>query len=131
MGDQVDRNPIHVYVVDDEKLIANTLALILGQNGYRAIGFTNPLEALESATAQPPAILISDVVMPGMNGIELAIEFTSRFPNCKVVLLSGHNSTEDLLDKAKEQGHDFTVLAKPIHPGELLTAIDMLALEAN
>jgi len=112
-----------VYVVDNEKLIADTLALIFVQHGYRAIGFTNPLEALESAIAQPPAILISDVVMPEMNGIDLAIEFQARFPRCKVLLLSGQTVTADLLESARERGHDFTILAKPIHPKELLAEI--------
>jgi CheY-like chemotaxis protein len=104
MGDEVDSSPIHVYVVDDEKVITSTLTAILAQNGYSSIGFTNPLEALESATAQPPAILIADVIMPEMNGIELAIEFNSRFPNCKVLLLSRQTYTTDLLEIARQRG---------------------------
>lgn len=123
MSDQVDNNPVHVYVVDDEKIITHTLTAILGQKGYSAVGFTNPLEALESAIAQPPAILISDVIMPEMDGIELAIEFQARFPGCRITLLSGQIATEDLLESARERGHDFTVLAKPIHPQELLAEI--------
>jgi len=126
MGSELDVDMADVYVVDNEKLIANTLALILAQNGYRAIGFTNPLEALKSAIAQPPAILISDVIMPDMNGIELAIEFQARFPKCKVLLLSGQAVTTDLLDNARQRGYDFTVLAKPVHPTDLLAAIDKL-----
>jgi len=131
MGDQVDRNPIYVYVVDDQKIITSTLTAILAQNGHSPIGFTNPLEALESATVQPPAILIADVIMPEMNGIELAIEFNSRFPNCKVLLLSGQTHTTDLLEIAKERGHDFAVFAKPIHPRELLAAIGRLITESQ
>jgi len=126
MGDEVDRNPVHVYVVDDEMMITHTLTAILGQNGYSAVGFTNPLDALELATTRPPAILLADVIMPGTDGIELAIEFTSRFPDCKVLLLSGQAVTTDLLEIARERGHDFPVVAKPIHPVELLAAIDTL-----
>jgi len=117
---------VDVYVVDNEKLIASTLTLILVQNGYRAIGFTNPLEALKSAITRPPAILISDVIMPDMNGIELAIEFQARFPNCKILLLSGQTSTGNLLGIARGSGHDFAILAKPLHPKELLATIDKL-----
>ena len=130
MGDQVDLNPVHVYVVDDEKIITSTLTAILTQNGYPSIGFTNPLEALESATAQPPAILITDVIMPGMNGIELAIEFKARFPHCRILLLSGQTYTADLLEIAKERGQDFTIIAKPIHPSELLAAISRLTVQS-
>jgi len=126
MGDEVDCNPVHVYVVDDEKIITSTLTRILAQSGYSSIGFTNPHEALESATALPPAILLADVVMPDVDGIELAIEFTSRFPNCKVLLLSGQTYTADLLEIAKQRGYDFPVVAKPIHPRDLLAAIDNL-----
>lgn len=126
MGDEVDRDPIHVYVVDDEKIITSTLTAILARKGYSSFGFTNPREALESATAQPPALLITDVIMPTMNGIELAIEFKTRFPDCKVLLLSGRTYTADLLEIAKERGHNFTILAKPVHPIDLLAAISTL-----
>jgi CheY-like chemotaxis protein len=123
MGDEVDRNPIHVYIVDDEKIITSTLTRILAQNGYISIGFTHPLDALQSATARPPDLLIVDVIMPEMNGIELAIEFQARFPRCKVLLLSGQVVTTDLLENARQRGPNFTVLAKPIHPKKLLAEI--------
>jgi DNA-binding NtrC family response regulator len=131
MDDEVDYNPIHVYVVDDEKIITSTLTAILAQNGYRAIGFTNALETLESATVQPPAILLADVILPDVDGIELAIEFQARFPKCKVLLLSGQTVTTDLLDNARRLGYDFTVLAKPIHPTDLLAAIENLTPESQ
>jgi DNA-binding NtrC family response regulator len=131
MDNQVDLSLIYVYVVDDQKIITSTLTAILAQNGYSSIGFTNPLEALESATVQPPAILIADVIMPEMNGIELGIEFKSRFPNCNVLLLSGQTHTTDLLEIAKERGHNFSIVAKPIHPRELLAAIAHLTTESQ
>ena len=126
IGSGPPANPLHVYVVDDEKIIASTLTLILAQNGYSSTGFTNPLEAMESATEKPPSILIADVIMPDVDGIELAIDFNTRFPNCKILLLSGQAVTTDLLEIARERGHDFPVLAKPIHPIELLAAITNL-----
>jgi FixJ family two-component response regulator len=60
---------------------------------------------------------------PGMNGIELGIHFRERFPKCNVLLFSGVAATAGLLDAAREQGHDFTLLEKPIHPKDLLAAI--------
>lgn len=126
MGSDRDADLAVVYVVDDEKIIASTLALILVQKGYRAMAFTNPLEAMESATEKPPSILIADVIMPDVDGIELAIDFNTRFPNCKILLLSGQAVTTDLLESARERGYDFPVLAKPIHPIELLAAITNL-----
>lgn len=62
-----------VYVVDDEWIIAETLAAILTKNGFHALPFHNSSQAMVRAMDQPPDIVITDVMMPGMTGIELAI----------------------------------------------------------
>jgi hypothetical protein len=54
--------------------------------------------------------------MDGMTGIEAAIEICKLLPNCKVLLMSGNILTGDMLKEAHEQGHDFDILAKPVHP---------------
>jgi FixJ family two-component response regulator len=112
-----------VFVVDDEKLIAKTLALILSGTGFYAKSFTDPAMVLEEARKMEPDLLISDVYMPGMSGIDLAIEMKRLYPSCKTILFSGHASTADLLDKARKDGHDFVLLNKPIHPADLLKEI--------
>jgi DNA-binding response OmpR family regulator len=115
-----------VFVVDDEPVIASTLATILQLNGYEARSFVNPLEALEAARTDAPDLVIADVVMPGISGIDLAIRLKELCPTCKVLLLSGQTATEDLLKASRRQGHDFTVLAKPIHPKDLLARVENL-----
>jgi len=113
-----------VYVVDDEKVIAETLAVILTQAGFRAFSFQNPRLALTTAeTSSSPNLLISDVVMPEMSGIELAIRFRQNFPRCKVLLFSGQAATANLLETARRQGYEFEVLPKPIHPADLLAKL--------
>ena len=113
-----------VFVVDDEKLIAQTLAMILTQSGFAATAFEGPSQALEEAASGPvPDLLISDVVMPEMSGIELALQFRSEYPDCKVLLFSGQSATADMLATAKLHGHDFEVLAKPVHPSDLLAKL--------
>jgi CheY-like chemotaxis protein len=57
------------YVVDDEEVIATTLAKILNQSGFEAVAFTRPLEALRAAEVRCPDFLITDVSMPILNGI--------------------------------------------------------------
>lgn len=112
-----------VLVVDDESTIADTLAEILKLKGYAAMPVYDGESALESALLMPPELLISDVILPGMSGIELAITVRRIFPDCKVLLFSGQASTSDLLASANNQGHHFTLLTKPVHPSELLARV--------
>lgn len=58
-----------------------------------------------------------------MSGIELAITIKRIFPDCKILLFSGQAATIDLLNNAKNAGHHFTLLNKPIHPRELLSRV--------
>ena len=116
-----------VFVVDDERLIAQTLGMILTQSGFAASAFEDPYKALEAAAIGPaPDLLISDVVMPGMSGIDLGVQFRRDYPSCKVLLFSGQAATADMLATAKQQGHEFEVLAKPVHPSDLLAKLRSL-----
>jgi CheY-like chemotaxis protein len=119
--------PNAVFVVDDEPVIASTLAAILKLNGYGAKFFTSPLKALAAARLKAPDLLISDVMMPGISGIDFAIRVKAECPKCKILLFSGHAHTQDLLEDARRQGHDFAMLQKPIHPSEVLASIGALA----
>ena len=118
--------PITVYVVDDVPVIASTLAAILNASGFQATAFTSAEDAIEAIDCDGPSLLIADVVMPGMNGVDLAIHLKSICPNCKVLLFSGNLFTTDLLDTAAGQGHFFHILAKPVHPEKLLAEIRKL-----
>ena len=113
----------HIFVVDDEEIIATSLAAILRMSGFAATAFTDPRNALSQARSEAPNLLLSDVVMPQMSGIDLAIQIKQHCPNCKVLLFSGQAITSDLLRQARQQGHDFNLLSKPIHPTDLLREI--------
>ena len=110
----------NVFVVDDEHVIASTLAAILQMNGFSAKFFTCPLEALTAARLKAPDLIISDVAMPAISGIDLAIQMRAQYPKCKILLFSGQAATFDLLEDARARGHDFNLLLKPIPPTELL-----------
>lgn len=112
-----------VFVVDDEAVIAQTLAVILNRAGFQATAFDHPEKAIAACTELAPDLLISDVMMPGMTGVELAIHFRETQPKCKVLLFSGQAATSDLLGKAREQGYDFDLLSKPVHPADLLAKL--------
>src|SRR5271165_5372532 len=112
-----------VLVVDDEQVIADTLARILGINGYDASAVYSGIAAVESARELRPDLIISDVIMQDMDGIEAAIHIRDFLPSCKILLFSGQAATADLLENARAQGHDFEILAKPVHPADLLAKI--------
>lgn len=115
-----------VFVVDDERVIASTLALILCQQGFDATSFTLPVEALQAAQAQAPDMLISDIVMPRLSGIDLAIQVQENCPDCKILLFSGQAATSNLLESAQAGGHHFELLSKPVHPTDLLKKIQKM-----
>ena len=115
---------LRIFVVDDRQVIASTLATILNQNGHKATFFTNPLEALASSVHDAPDYLISEVMMPELSGIDLAILLTQRCPHCRILLFSGQADSEDLLLDARQQGWNFELLCKPVHPTEILRRVE-------
>jgi FixJ family two-component response regulator len=112
-----------VFVVDDEANIVSSLATILQIHGFDAQAFTEPLAALGAARLECPDLLISDVFMPVLSGIDLAIQMRRHCPDCKVLLFSGQASISDMLLAARNDGHDFELLSKPVHPKVLLERI--------
>src|ERR1700710_273651 len=112
-----------VLVADDEQVIANTLAIILNQAGFEARAVYSGETALEIIEEFQPNMLISDVIMTGMTGIEAAIKVRAKLPGCKILLFSGQAATADLLEKARAHGHEFEILAKPVHPTDLLAKL--------
>ena len=112
-----------VLVADDERVIADTLAIILNQSGFDATAVYNGEKAVEAARTLRPDMLISDVIMTDMNGIDAAITIRTMLPKCKILLFSGQAATADLLDRARSQGHEFEIPAKPAHPQDLLARL--------
>ena len=117
----MDATPL-VLVVDDEPLLADTLAAVLASSGLAVAKAYDGSSALAIALEEAPNLLLSDVRMPGMNGIELAIAVATELPSCEVLLFSGHASANDLAS-AYSLGFDFPLIAKPMHPVELLRRV--------
>jgi DNA-binding response OmpR family regulator len=125
MAETSEQTPIKrkVIVADDDETIATTLELILKQAGFEARAVFNGEQLIELLDTFEPEIMIIDVVMPGMTGIEVAIAVRNRIPVCKILLFSGQAATADLLEQAKTHGHEFEIVAKPIHPSDLLARL--------
>jgi CheY-like chemotaxis protein len=110
-------------VVDDEELIADSVAAILNRRGYRATAKYSAKTAMEFVEAECPDVIVSDVIMPEVDGVQLARAIRRRCPDVRVLLFSGNAATTDVLHRALNEGDSFEVLAKPVHPLQLLKAL--------
>jgi CheY-like chemotaxis protein len=105
-----------IMVVDDEPIIADTLVDILNGEGHNALSFSQGESAIRLAEIMQPDLLVTDVVMPGIDGIETAKAMLKVVPNCRIILFSGQAESTDMISKARADGHFFEVLAKPVNP---------------
>jgi CheY-like chemotaxis protein len=119
-GDRRSEVKVTVLVADDEKGIADTLVQILNAFGFNAVAVYSGLDAIARARVIPFDALITDVVMSEISGIDASIEICAILPRCKVLLLSGNIRTDDLMKEAISKGHDFDILAKPVHPSLII-----------
>src|ERR1700730_14203288 len=108
-----------VLIADDERVIADTLAAILNQGGFEARAVYSCIKALEVAPDFKPDLLIFDVIMSELNGIEAAVRIRAILPDIRIFLLSGQTATAELLERENAAGFGFEVLTKPLHPSDL------------
>jgi CheY-like chemotaxis protein len=109
-----------ILVVDDEKVIADTIVQILNRNGFIAEAAYSGEEAIEKAKRSCPELVLSDVLMPRVDGVEAAITIRKHCPDTRIILFSGQAATVEILARARERGHTFELLPKPIHPTQLI-----------
>jgi CheY-like chemotaxis protein len=109
-----------ILVVDDEPLIADTIVQILNRNGFIANAAYGGREAIDAARLSSPELILSDVLMPHVDGVEAAITIQKFLPNTRIVLFSGQAATVEILARARQRGYQFELLAKPLHPTQLI-----------
>jgi len=112
-----------ILIVDDERTIADTLATIFRAVGYEAFTAYDGLLGLEAAHRLEPNLVLSDVMMPGMDGVSMAMEIRRTMPEIAVLLFSGQASTLDLLRSAEEKGFHFELMSKPAPPREIIRKV--------
>jgi CheY-like chemotaxis protein len=117
---QPQRSLPKILVVDDEKRIADTLTEILEMSGFQVATAYDGWDALEAAARFHPDYLLSDVLMPRMNGVDLAIALRKMYPDAKILLFSGQAGISEILLAGHRQGFEFELIAKPIHPLKLI-----------
>ena len=114
------RKKLTVLVVDDERLIADTTTEILERSGFHATCAYDGQTALEMALQLNPDFVLSDVVMPHMNGVQLAIAIRQALPSVEIILLSGQAGIGEIVERGLKEGYSFELIAKPVHPQKLL-----------
>ena len=117
---------LKILVVDDEHAIAITLATILGYQGYETATAYSGEEAIQVACSFQPNLILCDVIMGAMNGVDAAMEILRAQPKCKVLFISGNAGYRDLLKEASAEGFNFEVLEKPFSPPELLGKVSKI-----
>jgi CheY-like chemotaxis protein len=118
--------PRKILIVDDETAVADSLHLIFANRGYEARAVYSAEEAIEVLSDWQPDLAIIDVMLPQMNGIELAGVLKGNYPTCQILLISGHPGTSELLNDANAHGNSFEILAKPLHPTFILETVSGL-----
>lgn len=115
-----------ILIADDEANIRTTLKGILEDEGYDIVTVENGLKAVEAAKNEAFSLILMDIVMPGLNGVEAMKDIKKVRPTI-VIIMTGHTDEEDLLQEARSQGAK-AIVYKPIQIPVLLglikTALD-------
>ena len=111
-----------ILIIDDEELVRVLLRSALEEAGYEVTEATNGRQGLELYRNKQTDLVITDILMPEMNGLELMLELTRSFLNVKVIAMTGESESTGTLDKAKLLGARQT-FQKPFDMNELLRAV--------
>ncbi|MFT5369020.1 MAG: DNA-binding NtrC family response regulator [Candidatus Latescibacterota bacterium] len=120
-----------ILIVDDDDLVRKFLRITLERAGYQVRTATNGIEALKIHEEKPAALVITDILMPEKDGLEILMEFKSLSINTQVIAISGGGAKGrvDFLKQAQAFGAKRT-FTKPIDPTELIKAVKQLLIES-
>src|SRR5512133_3135819 len=110
-----------ILIVDDEASNRDALALLLTQSGYRAIPAESGERAMQLLAEPPFDIVITDLFLPGINGIDILRQIKERTPAANVILITGNASAETAVEAMKEGAFDY--LTKPLNIQKLKVLI--------
>ncbi|MBF0458539.1 MAG: response regulator [Nitrospirae bacterium] len=108
-----------VLVIDDEFIVRVSCQRVLETDGYTVVLSSNAIDGLKLIEDEGFDLVITDLIMPGMDGFELLKLVRDRWPSLKVVVMTGYGTTE-AADKSLELGAD-GFIKKPFLPEELLS----------
>ncbi len=110
-----------VLVIDDDRVLADTLSEILRKHGFRPVALYSGEEALELAARIRPDVVLSDIRMSRLDGIEAAKRIRLLHPECRIILFAAHTLSTAMAQLVHRLG--FELLPRPLHPVNVLTAL--------
>jgi two-component system cell cycle response regulator CpdR len=113
-----------ILLAEDDDSMRGFLERALAKAGYEVIAFANGMEAFERLREEPFSLLLTDIVMPQMDGIELARRASELDPQLKIMFITGFAAVT--LNTNSRPPKDARVLSKPFHLKDLVREIDRL-----
>jgi len=111
----------HVFLIDDDASIRKAISRILNEQGYLVEEYTNGESFLENLRERSPAVILLDMEMPGINGIEIQNRLILRGIKTPIIFISGHSHQQQIVDSMKYGAMDF--IFKPFQLDDLLLVI--------
>lgn len=121
------KTPLRIMVIDDENIVGNRLKSALSKDGDLVETFVSPREALKRFTAEPFDIVVTDIRMDELDGIEVMDAVLKRSERTKVIIITGYATVEAAREALSKGAFDF--IAKPFKPGDLRAIIERAARE--
>lgn len=125
MRDASTVNPLRLAVIDDEPLALKQLRRILSRRGYAVAVFEDPVAALKHIDQSPVDIVLTDLRMPRLGGMEVLRHVKARQPQAEVIIFTGYASLDDAIAAVKQGA--FYYIEKPISPDQLLSVVQRAA----
>ena len=123
----MDRKNLSILLVDDEESMVEWLSLLLEQNGYSVKSFSHPGEALKWSEQNPVHVLISDIKMPAMSGLDLFGKMMEIHPDMAGILMTAFSSIDTAVKAVRYGASDY--LLKPFKTSQMLAAIEKAVRE--
>jgi CheY-like chemotaxis protein len=112
-----------LMVLDDDDAVRQTWTIIFRQQGYDVVPADRGEAAIDAARDRAPDLLLADIRLPDMTGIEASRRVKELAPACHVLLISGDSDSGEAIEEARAKGATFEVLPKPISPPDLIKRI--------
>ncbi|MDP2842768.1 MAG: response regulator [Anaerolineaceae bacterium] len=123
MAENITPDSVTILIVEDDTVTQKTVAILMARAGFASSFASNGVEALEKVVENPPDLIISDVMMPEMDGFTLlyALRSNPQTANIPIILLTARDSEVDIIDGINMGASDY--IPKPFDPNTLLVSV--------